>query len=234
MAQFLPPRRHAHRTSSTGSTTRRRAPILVQGQQEHALPPAAPDAPTQSCNCPDSREHHPKSISPSSLGEPYHVTFPVIPSPDNGVIARRSPSPLPPTPGAPRITPLDDFDIEDEDKNLVGIDRGYLRLGGRQLRYMPSPPATPPPRERDSGGDEEYDSATSKMQSQLDYALQYISAQAQMATSCRSLPQGREDSTGNTDDRDVDGNLQLYSQASRSSRSYRSRVRLIVRLNGGT
>lgn len=165
MAQNRPRRRTPGQTPNMASTTRGQAPILFFCPPQPASPPAAPCPPTWSSNPLQIDRVHHKAIYSRSMKYPCHVTSPNTPTSDDGSLNQRSPSPIPPTPGAPKIAPLDDSDIEDEDKNLVGLDRGYLRLGGRRLRYIPSPPATPPPCEQNEH-EEAYDSASSKMNSQ--------------------------------------------------------------------
>lgn len=178
MTSERPHHRNTTQTPNMSATSRRQPPVLFYGLYQYSYLPPAPDPPTRplqsfqvDCDCPVS--------SPgSSIREPYHVTShttPITTSTKPGSNHnRRSPSPIPPTPGAPKITPLSDSDMEDEDKELAGIDRGYLRLGGRRHRYLPSPPATPPPSEpADKSQDEDDNSLSSKMHDQREYPASF-------------------------------------------------------------
>ncbi|KAK4207165.1 hypothetical protein QBC37DRAFT_392974 [Rhypophila decipiens] len=147
----------------------------------------------------------------SSTSAPYHVTSSNPTATDHQrprPFRQRSPSPIPVAPGAPRIPLLSDSDIEEEDKELAGIDRGYLRLGGRRL-YLPSPSPTPEPlkeEEEEESQEADFDDTNlSKMNDQLDFARQHIQAQAQMAArrpGPRVIQESADNSAGN-------GGLQL-------------------------
>ncbi|KAM7195150.1 hypothetical protein V8F33_006824 [Rhypophila sp. PSN 637] len=191
-------RRPTSQIINMSSTTRRLPPILFLEDRSQFYLPSAPDPPFWSL--PPRQNHHCRpSNTVSSIREPYHVTSSNPATTDRQrprPVRQRSPSPIPIAPGAPRIPLLSDSDVEEEDKELAGMDRGYLRLGGRRL-YLPSPPPTPEPLKEESQEDDFDDANLSKMNDQLDFARQYIQAQAQMAAR-RPGPRVIQDSADNS------------------------------------
>ncbi|KAM7216778.1 hypothetical protein V8F06_007888 [Rhypophila decipiens] len=196
-----PRRRPTSQINNMSSTTRRLPAILFLEDRSHFSLPPAPDPPIWPS--PPRQNHHcrPSDMS-SSMREPYHVTSSNPTTTDHQrprPVRQRSPSPIPIAPGAPRIPLLSDSDIEEEDKALAGMDRGYLRLSGRRL-YLPSPPPTPEPLKKESQEDDFGDTNLSKMNDQLDFARQHIQAQAQMAArrpGPRVIQESADNSAGN-------------------------------------
>lgn len=154
------PRRRTTNQASTNISTTRRSPTTTTttATNDTNLPPA-PDPPTWSPSPSHPQVPSTSTHQPTTQDQAYQM-----PPASTTTSTRRSPSPIPPPPGAPRITPLSDLDIEDELKELVGIDRGYLRLGPRPLTPRQPTPGQGTTTTTDQPTDQ--DNSTSKIDSQ--------------------------------------------------------------------